>query len=903
MGDERRMDAAASLMAARPRRRLQPFTEAADTAKPRLRSLVAIAFSSVLLSTIISTSVLAGAADAATAVASVSLTPSSIIADGASTTTATATLTDDSMPANVAGQVVSFAGSTGQTVGTVTDKGDGTYTAPITGSTTIGPALITATVTSVTPNVSGTAPLTQTGPAAAVTVALTPASIVANGISTTSATASVTDASASPLQVAGQTVTFAGSTGQTVGPVTENADGTYSATITSSTTLGPATITATDTSVTPNLSGTATLTQGAGPPTTVTLALSTASIVADGVSTTTATATVTDGSMPPIRVAGQIVTFVGSTGQTVVGLVADNADGTYTATIASSATLGPATITATVTSASPNLTGTAPLTQTAGPPAVVAVELNPASIAADGTSSTTANATVTDAQRRRLADLTPQTLVFTSSDSDQLVGQWANAGNGIYTVQIASTSTVGTATITATAGTAFGTAPLTQTTGPPATVTVQLSPASIMANGTSTTTATANIADAQRRPLPNESVVFSSSDSNHFLGQMSNHGDGSYSVQIRGSTAVGRATISATVASRLTGQATLVQYAGPSYTSLAASPSSLVTNQGVTLVAAVGSGTGSPSGTITFKSGGASIADCPEQPITSLNAVATCETSLAASASPVLVTAVFTPDSASTAPGSTGALTIAVKPDLTSVSLAVPSSVNVGSATTYTATVALPVSRSGPVSPTGSIEFFDNGQPIPSCGTRPVVNRGATCMVRYNALSTHSITARYGGDLNFTRSTSPARTIRVVAVLVHTLGMVTSTMQWTFHYEPSYTKLAAFAVNGASARSNVVVTCRGRGCPYAKRSTAVAKTVHCTQKSGKRICPTSGSVQLAPAFRNHRLGVGAEITVTISRQDWISKYYAFTIRARRPPRILITCLVPGSTRPGVGCSP
>ena len=902
MGDERRMDAAASLMAARPRRRLRPFTEAAGTAKPRLQGLVAIAFSIVLLSTIISASVLPDRADAATAVASVSLTPTSIIANGASTTTATATLTDDSVPANVAGQVVSFAGSTGQTVGTVTDEGNGMYIATITSSTTVGPALITATVTSVTPNASGTATLIQTGPPVAVTVALTSASILANGTSTTNAAATVTDASAPPLQVAGQTVTFAGSTGQTVGPVTENADGTYSATITSSTTLGLATITATDTSVTPNLSGTATLTQGAGPPTAVTVALSTASIVADGVATTTATATVTDGSTPPIRVAGQIVTFVGSTGQTVVGPVADNADGTYTARIVSSATLGPATITATVTSASPNLTGTAQLTQTTGPPAIVAVQLNPTSIAADGTSTTTATATVTDAQTRRLADLTPQTLVFASSHLDQLVGQWANAGNGVYTVQIASTTTIGAATITATAATVSGTATLTQTTGPPASVTVQLSPASIMANGTSTITATATIADAQKRPLPNESVVFSSSDSNHFLGQMSNHGDGSYSVQIRGSTAVGRATISATVASRLTGQATLVQYAGPSYTSLVASPSSLVTNQGVTLVAAVGSGTGSPSGTLTFKSGSASIADCTEQPITSANTVATCETSFAVSASPVLVTAVFTPDSASTAPGSTGTLTIAVKPDLTSVALAVPGSVNVGSTATYTATVAPPVSRSGPVFPTGSIEFFDNGRPIPACGTRPVVGRGATCKVRYNALGAHSITARYGGDVNFTRSTSAARPTRVVAVLVHTFGMVTSTMQWTFQYEPSYTKVGAFAVSGASTRSNVVVTCHGRGCPYTKRSTAIANTVRCTQKRGKRICPASAGVQLAPAFRNHRLGVGAEITVTISRQDWISKYYAFTIRARRAPRILITCLVPGSTRPGVGCS-
>jgi hypothetical protein len=54
-----------------------------------------------------------------------------------------------------------------------------------------------------------------------------------------------------------------GGTGETVGPVADDGNGTYTVAITSSTTPGQDTITATDISVTPSVSASATLTQTA----------------------------------------------------------------------------------------------------------------------------------------------------------------------------------------------------------------------------------------------------------------------------------------------------------------------------------------------------------------------------------------------------------------------------------------------------------------------------------------------------------------------------------------------------------------------------------------------------------------------------------------------------------------
>ena len=94
----------------------------------------------------------------------------------------------------------------------------------------------------------GAGPLAGTleaaGTGTQISVALQPTSIVADGASTTQATATVLDAS--NTGVPGDTVTFSPTPVGGQGAVIDNQDGTYTATIQSSTGAGPVTVTATD---------------------------------------------------------------------------------------------------------------------------------------------------------------------------------------------------------------------------------------------------------------------------------------------------------------------------------------------------------------------------------------------------------------------------------------------------------------------------------------------------------------------------------------------------------------------------------------------------------------------------------------------------------------------------------
>ena len=496
------------------------------------------------------------------------LSPTTIIADGSSHTTATATLTDaENHP--VPGQAVTFASSDPQQgIGAVTDNGDGTYTATITSSTTLGQSTITAHDGAL----ANTASLTQTaGPAAGIVVKLAPASIVADGTSKTTATATVTDAENHPLS--GQTVTLGTSDGgQTIGPVTDHHDGTYSAAITSSTALGQSTITAHD----GTLAGTATLTQTVGPPALIALQVTPSSIIADGTSIATATATVTDAENH--RIAGQIVTIGSSDSAQMIGAVKDNGDGSYTATITASTALGSSTITA----RDGALTGTASLSQTAGPAADLGLQLSPSSIIADGSSTTTATVTITDAEHHVVPG---ETVTLTSTDTGQRIGAVTDEGNGTYTATVTGSTALGASTITARDGALTSTATLTQTAGPAATIALTLTPATIVADGTAATAATATVTDAEGHPLAGDNVTVSSSDRSERIGAVHANGDGTYTATITSSTTIGKATITAKDGSAVA-TAALTQTVGPpGIVTIALAPASIIGNGTATTTA------------------------------------------------------------------------------------------------------------------------------------------------------------------------------------------------------------------------------------------------------------------------------------------------------------------------------
>jgi Bacterial Ig-like domain (group 3) len=328
-----------------------------------------------------------------------------------------------------------------------------------------------------------------------------------------------------------------------------------------------------------------------------------------------------------------------------------------------------------------------------------------------------------------------------------------------------------------------------------------------------------------------------------------------------------------------------------SATSLVASPGAPNTNQIVTLVATVSSGSGNapPAGAVTFFDGNTPIGACENETFRATNgAVATLICQRSFPAGTATVTAVFTPRASVPVAGSASEpMALAVGRDSTSTSLAVTKEVGLGNRARFTATVVLPLSNSGPLQPTGSIEFLDRGRPIRGCRSSRLTKLTATCAVSFRSLGKHQISARYIGDANFASSSSPPRPVQIVK---HTSGpivrgFVTSTLQWSFHYRPTFTKVIGFTAEGLVSGTKLVLTCTGASCPFSRIS----------------LQPQAGSMDLLPLFKGRRLRVGTQITVRMTRPDRIGKYYSFTIRAGRSPLIVLSCLGVGMSQPGSGC--
>ena len=200
-------------------------------------------------------------------------------------------------------------------------------------------------------------------------------------------------------------------------------------------------------------------------------------------------------------------------------------------------------------------------------------------------------------------------------------------------------------------------------------------------------------------------------------------------------------------------------------TSLAApSPSSASTNQQVTLTATVSTSSVAPSGTVAFSANGSVISGCGSQPLvgSGSSATASCATSFAASSSPESLTATFNPASGSGQTGSTSSpQSLTVSQGSTSTGLgASDTSPAIGESVTYTATVT--PGTTGAAEPGGTVAFQDGGSSISSCSAQSLTGSStATCTVSYSSAGSHTITASYGGDANFTSSTSSPTTVTV----------------------------------------------------------------------------------------------------------------------------------------------
>jgi putative cell wall-binding protein len=175
----------------------------------------------------------------------ISAEPTSIAANGVSTSTITVQAKDASGVNLTAGGDTVVLSTTAGVLGAVTDNHDGTYTATLTSAISAGMASITGTINGTTiSGATATVAFTAVADATKTTISAEPTSIAANGVSTSTITVQAKDASGVNLTAGGDTVVLSTTAG-VLGAVTDNHDGTYTATLTSAISAGMASITGT----------------------------------------------------------------------------------------------------------------------------------------------------------------------------------------------------------------------------------------------------------------------------------------------------------------------------------------------------------------------------------------------------------------------------------------------------------------------------------------------------------------------------------------------------------------------------------------------------------------------------------------------------------------------------------
>lgn len=136
------------------------------------------------------------------------------------------------------------------------------------------------------------------------------------------------------------------------------------------------------------------------------------------------------------------------------------------------------------------------------------------------------------------------------------------------------------------------------------------------------------------------------------------------------------------------------------------------------------------------------------------------------------------------------------------------------------------------------------------------------------------------------------------------LGRINSFVFFNFVPGRSSSTVESLSSSNVPVAATVRMLCRGTGCPVASRTIKVSNGRACQgRRCAKRHAPGTGTgtFDLVPLFRGRQLGVATVVTVLMSERDTIGKSWAFTMRRDRHPKVVISCLAPGSTVPGRGC--
>ena len=464
--------------------------------------------------------------------------PTTLPADGASSTTITATALDVGGNPVPQGTLFYFSTDLGtffpdnrdqdndpqtQTLATIDDSG--TLIVSLIAGTTSGDAHVTALVGGVSQllNVS----IGNDAVVGAITLSATPTAIPADGASSSAVTARISDTSGN-LMPKGTSVIFTtslgafsnGGTTQTI--ETTDDSGSVTVSLIASAVAGFAEVTATSGGVTQRIIVTFEAADAPAVVGAITLSATPTAIPADGFSSSAVTARISDtsGNLMPKDTPVIFTTTHGafSNGDTTQTMETTDDSGSVTVSLIASAVAGFAEVTATSGGVTQRIIVTF---EAADAPAVVgAITLSatPTAIPADGFSSSAVTARISDTSGNLMPKGTP--VIFTTtrgafSNGDTTQTLETTDASGSVTVSLIASAVAGFAEVTATSGGVTQRIIVTfEGADAPAvgTMTLTATPTAIPADGTSSSAITVQISDTSGSPIPKgTSVIFTTS--------------------------------------------------------------------------------------------------------------------------------------------------------------------------------------------------------------------------------------------------------------------------------------------------------------------------------------------------------------------------------------------------------
>jgi len=162
----------------------------------------------------------------------ISVSDVSVTADGISTSTITIQTKDDTNTNLITGgQTIVLSENGDATISAVTDNNDGTYTATIT-NTTAEVITISGSISAVTIGDDATVTFTPSAASTAqTTISASPTLVTADGIDVSLLTIQTVDTFGNPLTIGGDTIVLSDNNDATLSPVTDQLNGTYTATV------------------------------------------------------------------------------------------------------------------------------------------------------------------------------------------------------------------------------------------------------------------------------------------------------------------------------------------------------------------------------------------------------------------------------------------------------------------------------------------------------------------------------------------------------------------------------------------------------------------------------------------------------------------------------------------------